>query len=102
MDWVGLAFPLLLAGYFLRTCVRNEARNAALAKDTRQTKAVIINRKNYLGNSPVSREFAYSYRFRVNGQEYEGNSLDPHLQVGDTVDVEYAPANPAYNQMLAN
>jgi len=71
----------------------------ALAQGTLTTKAVIIDKKNFFGNSPVSRQFAYSYQFSVNGQHYEGNSRDSDLRVGDSILIEYAPSNPDYNQV---
>jgi hypothetical protein len=90
---------LVIFSTFLQTCVRGQRATNALAQGTLTTKAVIINKKNFFGNSPVSRQFAYSYQFSVQGQRYEGNSRDSDLQVGDSILIEYAPSNPAYNQV---
>ncbi|MGY2134891.1 hypothetical protein ACW9KT_21855 [Hymenobacter sp. HD11105] len=97
--WLGVALILLLGGYFLRTCTRGYWESRALARGTFTTRAVIINQKNYFGNSPVSQQVAYSYQFVLQGKSYEGNSRDPDLQVGDSIWIEYVPENPAYHQV---
>lgn len=63
-----------------------------------KTKALVIDKRNYFGNSPVSQQFAYSYSFNVAGKEYVNNSRDPALKIGDSVIVEYAPNDPSINQ----
>ncbi|WP_425489798.1 DUF3592 domain-containing protein [Hymenobacter citatus] len=60
--------------------------------------AVIIDRKNFFGNSSVSHQFSYS--FRVNGRDYTGNSRNPIYKIGDTVKVRYIPHNPEYNGIV--
>jgi hypothetical protein len=99
-DWLGLVLLVLIPGYYLRTCMQGEIESRTLARESFITKAFVINKKNYFGNSPVSRQFAYSYRFNVRGKTYEGNSRDPSLHIGDTILIEYAPTNPAYNRVL--
>jgi hypothetical protein len=97
--WLGIVILVLLSVYFLRTCTRWHQEVAALSQRVFTTKAVVIDKKNYLGNSPVSRQFAYSYQFTLEGKDYEGNSHNPALHIGDSILVEYAPKNPAYNRV---
>jgi hypothetical protein len=97
--WLGIVILVLLSAYFLRTCTRWHQEAAALSKGVFTTKAVVIDKKNYLGNSPVSRQFAYSYQFTLEGKNYEGDSHNPALHVGDSILVDYAPKNPAYNRV---
>lgn len=63
-----------------------------------KTKALVIDKRNYFGNSPVSQQFAYSYCFSVAGKKYVNNSRDPDLKVGDSIVVEYVPNDPSINQ----
>lgn len=53
--------------------------------------------KNYLGNSPVSHEYTYSYQFNADGKLYTGDSNDPKLVVGDTINVRYVIGWPSIN-----
>ncbi|WP_158557091.1 hypothetical protein [Mucilaginibacter conchicola] len=71
------------------------------AIDTKSTtiKAVVIDEKNFLGNSPVSHTFSYSYKFTLNSEVFKGDTKDPELKVGDSVLVEYAESNPKYNRL---
>lgn len=61
-------------------------------------KAVIINEKNYYGNSPVSKEFSYSYSFEVEGTIYKGNSNESTYKLGDTILIEYVSFYPNFNR----
>lgn len=100
--WLGIVVILLTLAYVLRTCEQGNQITKGLEGSTTTTKAVVIDKKNYLGNSPVSQQFAYSYRFQVNGQWFEGNSQDPALHVGDSLVVDYALDAPAYNRPHRN
>jgi hypothetical protein len=61
-------------------------------------KAIIIDEKNYFGNSPVSHEFSYSYSFEVEGTIYKGNSNDSSYKLGDTILIEYVDFYPNFNR----
>ncbi|MDR6568813.1 hypothetical protein [Chitinophaga ginsengisegetis] len=72
-----------------------------LNHDAQRSRAIIIDDKNYMGNSPVSRERSYSYLFYVNGEAYKNDSKDPKLQIGDSIDVEYVKYWPGLNRRVA-
>ncbi|MFD1873682.1 DUF3592 domain-containing protein [Hymenobacter bucti] len=97
--WLGIIILLLLSAYFLRACTRWRQEAAALSQGVFTTKAVVIDKKNYVGNSPVSYQFTYSYQFALQGKNYEGNSHNPALHIGDSILVEYSPKNPTYNRV---
>ena len=63
-----------------------------------QVRGVIIDEKNYLGNSPVSRTFSYSYQFLVDGKVYKNDSHDPNLAIGDSIDIVYVKKSPNLNK----
>lgn len=71
-----------------------------LEKYSIQTKAIIINEKDYFGNSPVSKEFSYSFLFTVKEKNYKGNSHNTSLNIGDTITVEYVSFYPNFNRVL--
>lgn len=83
--------------YKLTTRVRTDH---FINENSVHTKAVIINEKNYNGNSRVKLDFTYSYSFFLNGKQYTGDSQDPTLQIGDTIDVEYVQDKPYLNKPL--
>ncbi|WP_139255346.1 hypothetical protein [Hymenobacter psychrophilus] len=97
-EWLGVAITVLTFGYMLRTCAHGQRMTQALEGPTATVKAVVIDKKNFFGNSPVSNQFAYSYRFKAKGQQWEGNSRDPALHVGDSMLVDYALDAPEYNR----
>lgn len=72
--------------------------NHLLKTDAKYMKAVIIDEKNNYGNSPVSHEGAYSYRFTVDGKIYTNSSLDSRLKVGDSIEIEYVKSFPSLNR----
>ncbi|WP_157580911.1 hypothetical protein [Segetibacter koreensis] len=74
--------------------------NSLLKENAGQTKAVIINERNYMGNQPVHPKFSYSYEFTISGKKYTGNSHDTTLTIGDTVEVEYDKDMPSINKPL--
>ena len=72
-----------------------------LLKDNAQTtKAVIIDERNYNGNSRVKLDFSYSYQFEINGKTYTGDSHDPSLKIGDTIEIEYVKDSPSLTKPL--
>ncbi|PWJ31713.1 hypothetical protein BC781_1231 [Sediminitomix flava] len=70
--------------------------------DGKQIKAIIVNEKNYFGNSPVSHEFSYSYQFIVNNKKFRSNSRDSDLNIGDSICVEYSKTYPNFNRVLTD
>ena len=62
-------------------------------------RAVIINEKNFFGNSPVSFEFSYSYSFYVKGENYKGNSFNSSLNINDSITIEYCSFFPEFNRV---
>lgn len=73
-------------------------RSYFLVNNSISCKAVIINEKNYYGNSPVSQEFSYSYSFEVEGTIYKGNSNESTYKLGDTILIEYVSFYPNFNR----
>ena len=63
------------------------------------SEAIIINERNYYPNSPVSHEFSYSYKFKVNDKSYYGDSHDSDFTIGETVMIEYVPFYPDFNKI---
>lgn len=89
---------ILLWGSAVYRIFMKHSTDQLTEKDFVHTKAVIINEKNYMGNSPVSHTFSYSYTFTINGNTYKNNARDPNLKIGDTIDVEYAKDRPSLNK----
>lgn len=73
-------------------------KNYFLKNKAIQCKAIIVNEKNYYGNSPVSHEFSYSYSFEIDGTIYKRNSNDSSLKLGDTILIEYVNFYPSFNR----
>lgn len=88
---------VLFVGSCIRSCIIDDNDRARDTKNGTPAKAVIINEKNYLPNSPVSHAFSYSYHFMVNGKDFNGDSGRPGLQIGDTIDIAYLKTNPNVN-----
>lgn len=101
-NWAGLVMLIGLFGWGVKTCVHNTTRNNALEGKTAQIRAIVIDEKNFYGNSPVSQTFSYSYRFSLNGKEYRGNTRDTDLRVGDSLTIKYVPENPEYNEPIVS
>lgn len=77
----------LLTGYLLR-------------HDGQQTKGVIIDEKNTVGNNHLNPKKTYSYLFYVNGRAYTKNSKDLKLQIGDSVDIKYVKYWPYWSRRI--
>jgi hypothetical protein len=84
--------------YLLFVIFKRQIQSHLLNSSGITTKAVITNEKNYLGNSPVSQEYSYSYEFTVGKKLYKGNSHDSRYNVGDSIAVEYAKYYPRFNR----
>jgi len=99
-DIFGLIILVAILGFCVKTCVRGKKEEKALEGKTKEIRAVVIDKRNYFGNSPVSHKFSYSYRFSINNKVYEGNTRDSNLRVGDSLTIKYALENPEYNEPL--
>lgn len=93
-------FLLIFAviGIFSYEGIRRIVTGYLLENNSKEVKAIIIDERNYLGNSPVSQEYAYSYKFTLDGKDYKGNSFDPQLKINDTIHVKYVTSCPSINK----
>ncbi|MFY0256480.1 hypothetical protein ACDQ55_21300 [Chitinophaga sp. 30R24] len=92
---------LVMFGYIFYKVGKRQLTGYLLKHDAQRARAVIIDEKNYMGNSPVSREGSYSYLFYVNGEAYKNDSKDPKLQVGDSIDIEYVKYWPSLSRRIS-
>lgn len=92
---------LVMFGYIFYKVGKRHLTGYLLKHDARQARAVIIDEKNYMGNSPVSHEGSYSYLFYVNGEAYKNDSKDPKLQIGDSIDIEYVKYWPSLSRRIS-
>ena len=93
--WVALAIGSFVSIIYL--CVKRYKTDHIAKENMRYIKAVMINERNYNGNTP--HEFTgYSYEFNINGTRYTGDSHDTSDRVGDTIKVLYDVNNPALNK----
>ena len=95
-----LLIPLVLIGYIIYKIAMNSFADQFLGSHLQHIKAVIIDKKNFMGNQPVKPEFLYSYQFIIKGEKYIGNAHDTILKVGDSVEVEYNKSHPHINRPL--
>jgi len=84
--------------YFVGLGIYRGIKNYCLNQYAVTTQAVIIDEKNFWGNSPVSHEFSYSYCFFVNENNYTGNSFNSKLSIGDSIQVDYCTFYPKFNR----
>jgi hypothetical protein len=96
--WLQGLMVLSLPGYIIYILVGGYQYGCALEKGTIRTKAVIIDERNYFGNSPVTQQYSLSYLFQVGNSNYKGNSRKSSVQVGDSIWIEYAPSDPSISQ----
>jgi len=94
--WISI--PFVLVGYIIYKIIMNSFAGSFMDSDPQHIKAVIIDKKNFMGNHPVDPLFTYSYSFTVNGVQYTGNSHDTSLHVGDSVAIEYNKNHPRINK----
>ncbi|WP_126249203.1 hypothetical protein [Chitinophaga rhizosphaerae] len=95
-------FFVFVVGTLLFKIGKNQVANYFLNRDVLYTKGVIIDEKNYMGNSPVSHEFSYSYEFILNGKVYKNNSHNSKYLVGDSVNIKYSRNWPGFNKIADN
>jgi hypothetical protein len=92
---------LVMFGYIFYKVGKKQLTGYLLKQNAQQTRAVIIDEKNYMGNSPVSHEGSYSYLFYVNGEAYKNDSKDLKLQIGDSIDIEYVKYWPSLSRRIS-
>ena len=85
-------------GYFFYKIGKRAISDYFLKAHAVYTKGVIIDEKNYLGNTPVSHEWSYSYLFVVGSKTYTNDAIDPDAKLGDSVDVKYVKGCPSLNR----
>lgn len=98
IGWIILVF--LFIGFFIYKVTKRALTDHFLKNNGLVIKAVVINEKNYNGNENVKPIFSYSYQFEINGEKYTGDTHDPTLRIGDTVEVEYVKNCPSMNKPL--
>ncbi|TWF32853.1 hypothetical protein FHW36_113108 [Chitinophaga polysaccharea] len=89
---------LMMFSYFFYKIGKVQLTKHLLKYDAQQARAVIVDDKNYWGNSPVSHTWSYSYRFYVNGRAYNNDSQDPQVRIGDSIDIQYVKDWPIFNR----
>lgn len=92
---------LVMMGYIFYKVGKRQLTGYLLKHGGHGSKAVVVDDRNYMGNSPVSHAWSYSYIFYVDGQAYTNDSKDSRLQVGDSVDIEYVEYWPWLNRRVA-
>lgn len=97
---VCLLVGIIIISSFVYKVVRRIVTDHVLKQNVQQTKAVIIDERNYMGNQPVKPEFSYSYQFVIKGQKFIGNAHDNTLNIGDSVEVIFNKNNPIFNKPL--
>lgn len=61
--------------------------------------AIVINEENVYPNQNVAPfKFSYSYEFIIDGKKFKGDSHNPELRVGDSVEVKYYKKCPYFNK----
>ena len=96
--WIALGIGFFV--FFIYKVGRRTISDHLLKQNPEHTKAVIINERNYNGNSRVKLDYTYSYSFKIDGEEYTGNSHDTSLNIGDTIEVVYVKNNPNFSKPL--
>ncbi|HVX48599.1 MAG TPA: hypothetical protein VHB48_00525 [Chitinophagaceae bacterium] len=97
---IAILIVLFCAGYIFKNVFIHLLTNYYLKKGGVHVRAVIIDKKNFIGTHNVGDEFTYSYRFSVNGDAFENNSNDEKLKVGDSIEVEYVKDWPSLNRPI--
>ncbi|OIN55914.1 hypothetical protein [Arsenicibacter rosenii] len=97
-NFFGLLFLFGIPAYWIYLIYINNSRSKTLDGKTNKVKAVIINEKNFYGNSPVTQTFSYSYQFKIGLVDYKGDSQDPDLSIGDSILIKYSIENPDFNE----
>jgi hypothetical protein len=97
---LGILLTLGIFGYFAFLLGTGAIRQRQLESTDTTAHAVVIDEKNHFGNSPVNRQFSYSFEFTVGGKKYTGNTRDTKCRVGDIIRIKYVPTNPTFNEKL--
>lgn len=100
--WSLFLFAGIVIYFLVGIIIKGNVKNYLLDKNPTITKAVIVNEENYLGNSPVSHTFSYSYEFIANGKIYREDSRNEKLKIGDSVLVEYVNSFPYFSRIKEN
>jgi len=98
ITYIRLGILLLSLGYFAYTVFWNNIKHSKLTTMSPRIEAVIINEKNFFGNSPVSHDFSYSYRFKIDGKVYKGDSMNSKYGIGEVILVRYDQSDPNINE----
>lgn len=96
--YISSSIFLLAVGVFACKVINGTIKSNVLTEKSPEVKAVIINERNFFGNSPVSQEFSYSYLFKIDDKMYKGNSMESKFNIGDTILVRYLKSNPSINE----
>ena len=96
--WILFAVGMII--YFIFLVSKRYFTDNISKNNIQNTTAIIINERNYSGNSRVKFDYTYSYLFNVNGKTYKGDSHDQTLKIGETVEIEYDKENPILNKPL--
>jgi hypothetical protein len=99
-DYTLTAFALVMSGYFIYLVSKRFLTDHISQNNIQYTKAVIIDDRNYNGNSRVKFDFTYSYSFIMDGKKYKGDSHDQNVKIGDSIEVEYDKEHPSINKPL--
>lgn len=96
--YISISIFIIAVGVFVYKIINSTIKSHMLTEKSPEVKAVIINEKNFFGNSPVSQEFSYSYLFKIGNKIYKGNSMESKFSIGDTILVRYLKSNPGINE----
>jgi hypothetical protein len=99
-DIFWIVFVIAVTGNLIYLIGKRFLTDHIAGGNIRYAKAVIINIKNYDPNDRVNSDYHYSYSFVVDGKTYKGDSHDPTLKIGDTVEIEYDKNHPGLNKLL--
>jgi hypothetical protein len=99
-DRWALIFIGLLFLYIIGVLLRGEARRVLLDSSSQKVKAIVVDEKNFWGNSPVTFDYSYSYEFMAEGEKYREDTRNKELKIGDSLLIEYLPYYPKFSRPL--
>jgi len=99
---ITILFVIGLILYILYDLFMAYRRNNIPQDKIVHTKAVIIDEENYFPNDKVELRHTYSYKFKVNGKTYKGDSNNMTVYLGDTIEVIYNKNNPNINRTIVH
>lgn len=96
-----LLILVLLVWFFWDTNVKNSLIYRPLLNilPLKNTKALIINEKQYSRGSHMTGMYNYYYEFIIENEKYSNPSYDKKYLVGQTVIVEYSETFPFMNRV---